>query len=468
MATFPFSTAFGVAVVIGMVSAAHFVVPAAKTPGPQLFTSLIEFTPESTPPAPLVRHVSAPEELPVPPRKAGESLLHDSGGALNVFYAALLRAEQRQAPAVARIAHYGDSPTTGDLITGDIRVMMQKRFGDAGPGFTLIAKPWAWYQHRGVDISGGGWQMDAATHSVSHDGRFGLGGVSFSGGPGARALFTYSVGGPTEFEIWYLAQKDGGRIEVLADGKSIGQVDTGLVAEAGGVQPGFAALQAAAPVHELEIQVEAGEVRLFGVAAGKPGPGVVYDSLGMNGASITVLTRMFDRKFWTAELRHLEPSLLVINYGTNEADFAPYVSGPYEKDLREAVRRVQAAVPEASVMLMSPMDRGQWVGLDEIETMPTIPQIVAIQQKVAAEMGCAFFNTFQAMGGDGTMARWYQGKRRLVSADLIHPTPDGGKIVANAFVKELMLGYNRFKLRQLSQKPASRVGQPEGRPHKTG
>src|SRR5580704_10215754 len=98
MATFPLNTAFGVAVVIGLVSTAHFVVPAAKTPSPELFTSLMEFTPENTPPAPLVRHVNQPEESPVPVQKPGQSLLEDSSGALNAFYAALWRTERRLAP----------------------------------------------------------------------------------------------------------------------------------------------------------------------------------------------------------------------------------------------------------------------------------------------------------------------------------------------------------------------------------
>ncbi|HEY3839007.1 MAG TPA: GDSL-type esterase/lipase family protein [Bryobacteraceae bacterium] len=445
--TFPFRTAFGIAVVIGLVSAAHFVLPAAKLPGPELFTSLVEFTPEVTPEAPLVRHVNRPEESPVPVLKPGHLLLEDSSGALNSFYNALWRVERRQQPDVARIVHYGDSPTTADLITGDVRMLLQKRFGDVGPGFTLIAKPWAWYQHHGVQISGSGWQIDAASHFVAHDGLFGLGGVSFSGNAGAHDQIKYSDPGPLDFEIWYLAQPGGGRINVIADGNSIGQVETGADTQS----PGFATLHATSPVGELQINVESGNVRLFGVEASRPGPGLLYDSLGMNGASITVMTRMFNREFWTEELRHHEPCMVIINYGTNEADFASYVNGPYEKDLREAVRRVQGAVPEASVMLMSPMDRGKHVGLDEIETMPTIPQIVAIQKRVAADMGCAFFNTFEAMGGDGTMARWYQGERRLVSADLIHPIPAGGRIVANAFVKELMLGYNRFKLRQLTK-----------------
>ena len=83
--------------------------------------------------------------------------------------------------------------------------------------------------------------------------------------------------------------------------------------------------------------------------------------------------------------------------------------------------------------------------------------LALIEARVAAETGAAFFNTFEAMGGDGTMARWYNGPRRLVSADLIHPIPAGGRIVANAFVRELTLGYNRFKLRQLTKMGSGQV-----------
>ena len=65
---------------------------------------------------------------------------------LDHFYAALLKG------GTVRILHYGDSPTTGDLITADARALLQKQFGDAGTGFVLIARPWAWYNHRGVEM----------------------------------------------------------------------------------------------------------------------------------------------------------------------------------------------------------------------------------------------------------------------------------------------------------------------------
>jgi lysophospholipase L1-like esterase len=195
------------------------------------------------------------------------------------------------------------------------------------------------------------------------------------------------------------------------------------------------------------VRVEQGSVRLFGISAGKPGPGVVYDSLGLNGASITVLSRIFNQEHWAAELRHRDPDLVVINYGTNEADFGQFVDHGYQKELRAAIARIRAAVPRASILVMSPMDRGYRTGPGEIATMPAIPRIVAIERRVAAETGCGFFDTFAAMGGEGTMARWYAAQPRLVSADFIHPIPAGGKLIAVAFTRELGAGLNRYKLR---------------------
>ncbi|MCC6365427.1 MAG: hypothetical protein IT165_18085, partial [Bryobacterales bacterium] len=67
----------------------------------------------------------------------------DPNHTLDSFYQALLAAEGKKQGGVVRILHYGDSPTTADLITSDTRALLQKQFGDAGHGFCLVAKPWA-------------------------------------------------------------------------------------------------------------------------------------------------------------------------------------------------------------------------------------------------------------------------------------------------------------------------------------
>jgi lysophospholipase L1-like esterase len=370
-------------------------------------------------------------------------LLDDSDGALDGFYRALTRTERREPGAVTRIVHYGDSPTSADLITGDVRAALQSRFGDAGHGFILVSKPWAWYGHDAVKLSGSNWKAVPASRFERHDGLFGLGGVSFTGAAGATSRITLERAGYSHFELWFLRQPGGGAVTLHGDGAPLGEVDTA------GDTPtaGFAAFDSPAPATSLELRVTRGTVRAFGITAEDAGPGVVYDSLGLNGASITVMTRMFQQAHWSEQLQHRDPSLVIVNYGSNEADFAGYVDKDYAKELREAIRRIRTALPDTPVLIMSPMDRGYKSPGGEIETMPTIPRIVDIQRRVARETGCGFFDTFHAMGGEGTMAQWYAAHPRLVSADFIHPYPAGGKLVAQAFVREILGGLSRYQER---------------------
>jgi lysophospholipase L1-like esterase len=446
MRQFPLHTGLTIASVGLLLAGLGLIAPVVKGPDRAHLAAIVDFSPERVALSPLSPHTEPEALVPKIGMPGKPFLLDDSAGALDRFYAALWRTEKREDGAITRIVHYGDSPTTADLITGGVRVELQKRFGDAGHGFILVARPWAWYQHTGAEVSGSGWQMSPASHFVSHDGMFGLGGVSFTGS-GSAANRVVFANGYTRFEAWYLRQPGGGEFSLWADGRALGRVDTAGDSKS----PGFAAFQAGDAAAKLEIHVERGVVRVFGLTAEGPGPGVVYDSLGLNGASITVLSRMFNEAHWAEELQHRNPALVIVNYGTNEADFAEFVDGQYEKELREALRRIHAALPDASVLVMSPMDRGRRSGPGGIETMPTIPRIVAIQKRVARETGCGFFDTYAAMGGEGTMARWYAARPRMVSADLIHPYPGAGKTIAGIFVREIDAGLNRYKLRQVGR-----------------
>jgi len=390
---------------------------------------------------------AAPASTPAPIVKAGTPppLFDDSAGALDNFYRALARTEARDGGAVTRIVHYGDSPTTADLITGDVRALLQAKFGDAGHGFLLAAKPWAWYQHTGVQLSGSGWKPLPASHFIAQDGLFGLGGVSFTGGTNASTRIRFEKSAYSNFELWFLRQPGGGSLKLTADGAQLGIVDTSGVTK----EPGYAAFDAPAAASTIELHVTQSKVRVFGVSAGRAGPGLVYDTLGLNGASVTVLTRMFNEQHWATELQHRNPDLVIVNYGTNEADFPDFVDKQYEKELRAAIRRLRTALPQTSLLIIGPMDRGHKTGPGQIATMPTIPRIVAIQRRVAHDTGCGFFDTFQAMGGDGTMSRWYTAQPRLVSADFIHPYPAGGKIIAQVIVRELVSGLDRYKTRAI-------------------
>jgi lysophospholipase L1-like esterase len=375
--------------------------------------------------------------------------LFDEDGGLDHFYAALRALKDGAGERTVRIVHYGDSPTTADLITGDARELLQERFGNAGAGFVLIAKPWAWYGHRGVEVSGTGWTIATAV-GMMHEGIYGLGGAMFTGQAGATSTIKLSAGAAsTSVEVEYLETPGGGDVDVFADGMSAGTVKTAGEAK----KNGATVVDLPSGTKVVELKVSGGPVQLFGVALGRGTRGITYDSIGLNGASTTVMSRGFNEANWTGALQHRSPDLVVINYGTNESSYPSYVEKQYEPELLRAIGRVRTALPEVSILVMSPMDRGERSG-DSITTMRAIPEIVEIQKRVAKQMGCGFFNTYEAMGGDGTMSRWYDGHPRMVAADLIHPSPQGARIVAESLTGQLLIGYERYRKNHPVQKTA--------------
>ncbi len=371
-------------------------------------------------------------------------ILVDPKHQLDHFYDSLLRG------GTVRVIHYGDSPTTADLITADVRGMLQKQFGDAGAGFVLIARPWAWYNHRGMGMEAVNWGIDVAGRPEFKDGMFGLGGGRFRGTPGSVANWSVRSGQAQSVEVAYLAQPGGGTFVFEADGQEIGNTDTSSEQ----AHPAFVTFQLPQRSSEMRVRVTQGSVQLYGVEFRKDRAGVLYSSLGVNGASVTLLSRAFNKAYLTAQLSHYRPDLVVLAYGTNESGYPGFVDTTWVKEMETAVARVRAALPEASILLMSPMDRGELKPDGSIGTIETLPRLVSKERQLAASLGVAFFNTYEAMGGKGTMARWYAAQPRLVGADYIHPLPAGAKIVGELLYDSLRDGYSSYKVRRLNQREA--------------
>jgi len=429
---------------IATLGALLLLLESAKLARPFTLAEVLDFRPRDMPnvePLPPVQVAITPGNAPK--RPIIEPNLMDPHDDLRAFYLALWRTELGAPGAITRVLHYGDSPVTADSITADVRSLLQQHFGDAGHGFILIAKPWAWYGHRGIELEGKGWRINAATQVRARDGFHGLGGVSFEGDTGASSNLILAED-HSEMEIHFLRQPGGGVLSTEASGQKLGDVNTeGPVQE-----PSYQTFPLNAGAREIRLAVERGPVRLFGVSFERNAPGVIYNSLGLNGGQVGSVVRYFDKPQWTEELQHQHPDLVVINYGTNESIYADYIERSYPGELRQVIERVKAAVPRASVLIMSPMDRGQRDSDDRISTVPTLPRLIEIQRQTAEELGCAFFNTFQAMGGAGTMARWYDSTPRLVSADFTHPLPAGARKVGVLLDQALESGYRQFKARE--------------------
>jgi hypothetical protein len=376
----------------------------------------------------------------VPPKVKLES---KDPHALDGFFQALEATRQKRAHAITRIIHFGDSVVASDYVSGTLRRLLQTRFGDAGHGFTLIANAWPAYFHNDVErYATAGWKVSRIVGPYAEDGLYGLGGVSFRAeknvlsriGTAKKGDFGQRV---SRFGVSYLAAPDGGSFQLSIDGEPRDLVDTRAESKEVRVR----VIDVPDGPHELEILTKSGQSRLFGVTLERDVPGVVLDAIGIQGARVRFLDKE-DDAHWAAELKSRDPALLIYEFGANEsADGLMYPMVDYHRTMAEVLVQGKNAVPKASCLVIGVMDRATKQG-DELKSLRIIPRLLAEQRAVAAEVGCAFFDTYRAMGGDGAMPSWV--KRGLGQADLTHPSSIGADMIGTWIFRALMQRYGEF------------------------
>jgi lysophospholipase L1-like esterase len=377
-----------------------------------------------------------------------------SGHVLDFFFERLARTDRREAGAVTRILHYGDSTIASDYVSGTVRRRLQARFGDAGHGFLLIANPWEWYFHNDVvHGSEGEWKASRLAGPITADGMYGLGGVSFTSYGGGGAWFGTPTRGDygrhvSRFDLYYLEQPAGGEVELAVRGQPAERFSTRGAAKTSRVR----SLHVEDGEARLAVRaVGGGPVRLFGVALERDQPGVVYDALGSH-AAMAVYWQRQSREHWREQLALRDPALVVFQYGTNESDLWRLDRAEYEAALADLVDELRDAAQGAPVLVVAPLDRAEQRG-GKLVTKQVILDLVAIQERVARAHGAAFWNTFEAMGGDGSMGRWTRARPQLAGGDLTHPTPLGAEVVGDMLSDALVAAYDAWRARVRPRAP---------------
>jgi hypothetical protein len=394
----------------------------------------------------------APGARALPPAEAAEAraleqappvaLLDPTGRALDGVFSALRRTEQKLPGAITRIAHFGDSIIVSDFVSSTLRRKLQARFGDAGHGFVLIANAWPAYFHADVErYATSGFNVSRIVGPYAADGFYGLGGVSFEAPANVLARFGTKASGDfgrhvARFAIFYLEQPTGGVLELSLDGKPHSELSTQGPRVASRVHH----IDVADGPHELTLRTRRGSSRLFGVVLERREPGVVLDALGVQGARIRFMDKQ-DDAHWAEQLRLRGPNLLVYQFGANEsADGFVYPMVDYHRTMREVLEQGKRALPEASCLVIGAMDRAAKIG-DEVVSLRVMPELLKNQRQAALDAGCAFFDTYAAMGGARSMPRWV--KRGLGQADLTHPTGAGAEVIGTWIYRALMQSYER-------------------------
>lgn len=369
--------------------------------------------------------------------------------ALDSFFQALERTAKGERGAITRVSHFGDSIVASDFISATVRRRLQKLYGDAGHGFVLAARPWRWYEHRGVSLTAdAAWKPHSTLQSRVKDRLFGLGGVALlSDQAGIRTRIGTAQDGhmgrsASQFDLYFLRQPGGGSVRASLNGGPPTLIGTSAQV----TQAGFQSFSVPDGKASLELTtVGDGPVRLYGVALERTAPGVVYDSIGMVGGSIRSL-RKIQREHWLEQLRHRQPQLVVLSFAANEelsvTLATPRLLKAYEADLTTVLQTLRQALPQSSILIMGPMDMATREG-DEIRSRATIPYLREAQRRVALSNGAAFWDTYAVMGGEGAMPRWV--KSKAGASDLVHPSWAGAVFLGNELSRSLIETFQRWQ-----------------------
>jgi lysophospholipase L1-like esterase len=406
-------------------------------------------------------------------------------GKLAAFYDALLKLEGGSAPTPVTVLHLGDSHIASDRITGEVRRLLQARFGDAGRGLMMPGFPFPYYKAPGFTFEKSGkW---AVANSLTDDGVYGVSGVSLTASSADASLKLISTTGPfASAEVSLLAAPGNGHAVIIA-GTLREEVATG--AEQRSV------LRVALPGKASSVRIEAsgdGPVTVLGWSVDSGRAGVRYVNLGIPGAS-ALTTNRFDRVLAASDIKAIAPQLVVLGYGTNEGFNDDLDLAAYEKDYVRLIALIKDAAPEASLIILGPLDGARHpsfaktaskaglpcrplsdserVNYDQLlsakdqgmarwYTPPKLDEVRSVLAHIAGRYGAIYWDLSKVMGGPCSIDRWVKAEPPLGLPDHVHLSDEGSRRIGRAIYEALIADYDRHR----RQAGVSGSLAPEGAP----
>jgi lysophospholipase L1-like esterase len=338
----------------------------------------------------------------------------ENSGALASFYQALRSGQP------VHILQFGDSHTASDDWVNSMRTLLQAKYGDGGPGFVPAGRPFKGFRRFDAQSTSSlGWQTEGTMAHLG-DPEQGLSGLSISTHLAGQSVGLGAAG--EALSVFYLQQPGGGQVELTADGQSMGVFSTD-----GATGPGVASYTLLPGPHELSLRtLDHAPVRLFGWVLDKK-QGLTFETLGINGAQAHVILG-WDEAIWAAEVAARNPALVILAYGTNEANSHRWELEQYRADLTALLDRVRRAAPKASILMIGPPDCGRIPLLH-------LADVVAAERAFAREQNVAFWDWRAHMGGPGSVKLWYTAG--YGQSDYIHMTGEGYRMIGGLIADAL-------------------------------
>ena len=375
---------------------------------------------------------------PAPPERAGVARPIEGGQHLAPFFKGL----DRSSSELTRVLHYGDSTLAGDGIAKTVRTRLKQRFGDGGAGFFVAGMDARWMRRDDLRISREGeWDIHTILFG-GNQGRYGLGGVSARPrGPGAVHATASRKGASL-----------GRRVEIYSN---LARTDSPFKLQINGQSvEGLRRNSLERFEHwRLDLDQDAMAIKLSVLESGLEIYGIVTEfDQGMTWETTAVVgiasgsLRQFNADHLAAQTRMRSPHLIVLMLGGNETTHGGLASPDgrlYREGYLNALNTVRRGAPQAACLIMAPLDQAFQGEDGRVRSKPVMGKMVQVQREAAHEAGCAFWDSWAFMGGQGAFARWLS--QGMAWTDLVHLTEKGLARVGDALAEALLAEYEHWR-----------------------
>jgi len=369
-----------------------------------------------------------------------EDFADETRRGMQPFYAALVNGEYRKRSV--RIAYLGDSFIEIDILTSSLRRLLQDAYGGAGVGYVDAAPPYA-SSRPTIRQRYGGWQ----TYCVLDKGKYKASNLSLS-----QRYFTPR--GTAWAELTGVKQPHLDSVSVhslFLSSKS--PIKVGIKF---GDDPMYALTsQGTGRTEVLTYTQQANKVRwqvpatggalCWGFAEDAP-TGIAVDNFSLRGSSGQTLDSITDARLqeWNAVRPY---DLIVVQFGLNVADKKQLDYSPYVKEMRGVIEKLKRCFPTAGILVVGVGDREDKLTDGKLHTLPGVQALMRYQQNMAADCHVAFWNLYQAMGGEGSIKQMVEAKPAEAGKDYTHINAHGGERIAKMLYKTLEYGKRQYQKR---------------------
>jgi lysophospholipase L1-like esterase len=184
-----------------------------------------------------------------------------------------------------------------------------------------------------------------------------------------------------------------------------------------------------------------GSFTLHGIFTESAPNGIMYHSIGVNGAHVPAFLRCNLLKDQLAELK---PDLVILGLGINDAYVRNFSQRNFEQNYGDLIAEIRAASPNTAIIFTTNNDSymyRQYVNKNG-------EKVEESMLKLAEKYNSGVWDMYKVMGGLNSIVLWQ--KYNLAQADKIHFTREGYLILGDLFFNALMQRFEQY-LQEMNQ-----------------